>query len=354
VSDPSAKRVAVAILNWNGEHLLRRFIPGVLACSHDLADVVVIDNASSDASLALLETEFPEVQIIRLNRNFGFAGGYNRGIREIKNDYIILLNSDVEVTPGWIAPMLEYVESTPGMVACQPLIRDHTKRDWFEYAGAAGGFIDKDAFAFCAGRIFYAFEQDEGQYEENEEVFWASGASLFIRRESYMSAGGLDEDFFAHMEEIDLCWRLKNRGFRIGACRKSVVYHVGGGTLDRFHPFKTYLNFRNNLYLILKNYRSGSVYLRLARRMLLDGIAGIRFITEGNWSYFVAVLRAHASFYRNFRKTKAKRRSEAPHSRHPNLTGMYTGSIIRAFFIQGKHRFRELPSHLFLDGLKNK
>lgn len=347
------KRVAVAILNWNGEKLLRQFLPGVVEHSKAVADVYVIDNASTDDSLSQLASSFSEVNVIKLPRNFGFAGGYNRGIREIPNEFIILLNSDVEVTANWIEPMIRYVDSTHGMIACQPRIRDYHKREWFEYAGAAGGYIDKDGFAFCAGRIFYEFEKDEGQYHLNEEVFWASGAALFIRRDAYLSVGGLDEDFFAHMEEIDLCWRLKNRGYRVGACRESEVYHVGGGTLDRLHPFKTYLNFRNNLFLILKNYRSGSVYLKLVRRMLLDGVAGIRFITEGNWSYFKAVLRAHGSFYKNFRLTRRKRKQEEECDLKPNLTGMYGGSIIRAFFIQNRHHFHQLSADLFLNRLKN-
>jgi len=347
------KRVAIAILNWNGEKFLRQFLPDVVTHSNDLADVYIIDNASQDGSLDYVRESLPEVRLVSLKRNFGFAGGYNKGIQEIPHEYIVLLNSDVQVTPGWIQPMIDYVDSHPKMVACQPRIRDFHKREWFEYAGAAGGFIDKDAFAFCAGRIFYEFEKDDGQYTQNEEVFWASGASLFIQREAYVSVEGLDEDFFAHMEEIDLCWRLKNRGFQIGACRNSEVYHVGGGTLDRLHPFKTYLNFRNNLYLILKNYRSGPLYLKLIRRLVLDGLAGLRFISEGNWPYFKAVLRAHGSFYRNFRMMRKKRISEAPHSMQPNLTGMYTGSIIRAFFIQKKHHLHQLSSDLFLNGLKN-
>ncbi len=342
------RRTAVAILNWNGEHFLRQFLPGVVEHSKTVADIYVIDNASSDGSLDYLSASHPEVRVIRLPRNYGFAGGYNKGIREIPHEFIILLNSDVEVTPGWIEPMMQYVDEYAGMVACQPRIRNFKDREWFDYAGAAGGYIDKDGFAFCAGRIFYEFEKDQGQYTENEEVFWASGAALFIRRDAYLLAGGLDEDFFAHMEEIDLCWRLKNRGYKIGACRKSEVYHVGGGTLDRQHPFKTYLNFRNNLYLILKNYRSSPVYLKLLRRMILDGIAGMRFISEGNWAYFKAVLRAHGSFYKNFMMMRRRRHEETPHVQSPNLAGMYTGSIIRAFFIQGKHHLHQLQASLFL------
>lgn len=346
-------RVAIAILNWNGESFLRQFLPDVVLHSSQVADVVVIDNASTDGSLDYIRAHHPEVRLISLPRNYGFAGGYNRGISQLDHEFVVLLNSDVEVTPGWIEPLVRYADNEPGLVACQPSIRNYQDRSWFEYAGAAGGYIDKDCFAFCAGRIFYAFEKDEGQYTGNEEVFWASGAALFIRREAYALVGGLDEDFFAHMEEIDLCWRLKNRGWKVGACRESLVYHVGGGTLDRLHPFKTYLNFRNNLYLILKNYRGPLLAHRLLRRMALDGIAGLRFITEGNWAYFRAVLRAHGSFYKNFRIMLRKRREEAPHVHSPNLAGWYTGSILFAFFIQGRRQLSQLPAHLFLKGLKN-
>jgi GT2 family glycosyltransferase len=274
------KRVAVVILNWNGEKFLKQFLPGVVQHSQDMADVVVIDNASKDSSVTFLRNQFPDVRVIELSKNYGFAGGYNHGLKDISHEYFVLLNSDVEVTEGWIKPVIDFMESQPGMVACQPKMLDFHRKEWFEYAGAAGGFIDKDAYAFCAGRIFYEFEKDDQQYSQNEEVFWASGAALFIRRDAWNEVGGLDQDFFAHMEEIDLCWRLKNRGYKIGACRQSIVYHYGGGTLDRLSPFKTYLNFRNNLYMIVKNYRAGNLTWHLLRRMSLDGIAAIRFITS--------------------------------------------------------------------------
>ena len=336
------KRVAVVILNWNGVKFLRQFLPGVIKHSELLADVVVIDNASTDQSLSVLRNEFPSVAIIELDKNYGFAGGYNHGLRQVANEFYVLLNSDVEVTPDWIAPVLKYMDATPRMVACQPKILDFHRKDWFEYAGAAGGYIDKDAYAFCAGRIFFEFEKDLGQFSSNEEVFWASGAAMFIRRDAWLEVGGLDEDFFAHMEEIDLCWRLKNRGYKIGACRESKVYHYGGGTLDRQSPFKTYLNFRNNLYMLVKNYHTSNLRLKLVRRMILDGIAGLRFLTEGKWSHFTAVLKAHGSFYGNMRALQRKRRKEELSIVEPNLIGVYNQSILKYFFLLKKRRFTDL------------
>ena len=341
------KRIAVAILNWNGEKFLREFLPGVVAHSESMADVVVIDNASSDGSLDFLRKEMPMVKIVVLDKNYGFAGGYNLGLKEIDHEYVVLLNSDVEVTNNWLSPLLEYVESVPNMVACQPKIMDFKVRDQFEYAGAAGGLMDKDGYAFCAGRIFYQFEKDENQFAKNEEVFWASGAALFIRKSAWDEVGGLDVDFFAHMEEIDLCWRLKNRGYSIGACRNSIVYHVGGGTLDRLSPFKTYLNFRNNLYLLVKNYRSGTILFKIIRRMLLDGVAGIRFITEGKFSHCWAIIKAHFSFYGHLGLMITKRKEEEKQLKNPNLKGLYRGSIIKHFFLHNKHFVRDLDQHLF-------
>ncbi|MEZ4800137.1 MAG: glycosyltransferase family 2 protein [Flavobacteriales bacterium] len=342
-------RVAVAILNWNGRKFLEQFLPSVITHSEGVADIYVIDNASSDDSLAYLAAEYPTVQTVILDKNYGFAGGYNKGLKAIPNEILILLNSDVEVTENWIPPVLEFMDSQPKMVACQPKILDFHRKEYFEYAGAAGGYVDKDGFAFCAGRIFYAFDKDEGQYNENTEVFWASGASLFIKREAYFEVDGLDEDFFAHMEEIDLCWRLKNRGYQIGSCRKSHVYHYGGGTLDRMNPYKTFLNFRNNLFLILKNHRATNVHLKIFRRMILDGIAGVRFITEGNWNYFTAVIRAHFSFYGSYRKMNRKRKLEAKSDKDINLKGLYKGSIISEFFIQKKKHFKDLDHRLFAE-----
>jgi GT2 family glycosyltransferase len=341
------KRTAVVILNWNGRKYLEKFLPLVVEHSSAVADVVVIDNASKDDSLVYIREQFPSVIIIELPKNYGFAKGYNMGLKEVKHEFLVLLNSDVEVTPGWIEPLVDYMEAEPSMAACQPKILDYNRKTHFEYAGAAGGYMDKDGFVFCAGRIFNAFEEDLGQYAGNQEVFWASGAALFIRRHAYNEVGGLDEDFYAHMEEIDLCWRLKNRGYMIGSCRSSHVYHVGGGTLDRLNPLKTYLNFRNNLYMFLKNYRNGSVLLKLIRRLALDGIAAFRFLTEGKLTYFLAVLRAHFTFYAHLRLMLRKRKSEADLGTKVNLTGMYKKSIITQFFLKKNANFSSLSKSDF-------
>lgn len=341
------KQVAIAILNWNGIRFLKEFLPNVVANSEADADLYVIDNASTDESVAFITTQFPQVNIIQLEKNFGFAGGYNKGLKFINNEIVVLLNSDVEVTPGWIPPVIQYMNEEQ-IVACQPIILDYHDRSKFEYAGAAGGFIDKDAYAFCAGRIFYEFDRQENQFTENEEVFWASGASLFIRKKIFDLVEGLDEDFFAHMEEIDLCWRLKNRGYKIGACRKSIVYHYGGGTLSRMSAFKTYLNFRNNLFLILKNYRHGNVGWRIFRRLILDGIAGLRFVSEGNLSFCLAVLKAHFSFYKKFFLMLKKRKQEKLSDDQINLKGLYKKSIIFAFFLHKKTHFHQLEKRSFV------
>ena len=343
-----AHRIAVAILNWNGEKFLRQFLPSVVENSHDVADIIVIDNASKDQSLQILATDFPQVKVITLSHNYGFAGGYNRGLMGLDYEYVVLLNSDVEVTPNWIQPVVSWMDRTPQMAACQPKILDYHRKEMFEYAGGAGGFIDKDGFAFCAGRIFYEFEADHNQFNTNAEVFWASGAAMFIRFQNWKEVAGLDEDFFAHMEEIDLCWRLKNRGYSIGACRESIVYHYGGGTLDRQSSFKTYLNFRNSLYLIVKNERSGQLGLKVVRRLLLDGIAGVRFLFEGKWSHCFAVLRAHFSFYKRLIAVLDKRRRELRYGSTPNTTGRLKRSIVWLFFAKNVKSVSQLAAEDFM------
>ena len=340
-----AKNIAVVILNWNGAKYLKRFLPSVISNSPE-ADVIVIDNCSSDDSVQLLKTEFENVQAVVLDKNYGFAEGYNRGLQNLDYEYLVLLNSDVEVPENWLAPQITYLNSDPKLVACAPLILSYAEQDCFEYAGAAGGYLDKDGFAFCAGRIFYAFEKNTGQYNTNREVFWASGAALTIKSSAWKEVNGFDGTFFAHMEEIDLCWRLKNRGYKIGVCGEAKVYHIGGGTLDRQSSFKTYLNFRNNLFLLLKNHRSSALLPFILRRMILDGIAGIRFLTEGKFSYFFAVLKAHFHFYSKFFYYIKLRNTEKKFWKTPNLCGQYRGSILVSFFLKHKHNFQQLDSKL--------
>jgi GT2 family glycosyltransferase len=340
-----AKNIAVVILNWNGAKYLKRFLPSVISNSPE-ADVIVIDNCSSDESVQLLSDHFANVQTIVLDRNYGFAEGYNRGLENLDYEFFVLLNSDVEVPQNWLSPQIAYLNTDPQLVACAPLILSHAEQDCFEYAGAAGGYLDKDGFAFCAGRIFYAFEKNTGQYNTNREVFWASGAALTIKSSAWKEVNGFDGTFFAHMEEIDLCWRLKNRGYKIGVCGEAKVYHIGGGTLDRQSSFKTYLNFRNNLFLLLKNHRSSALLPFILRRMILDGIAGIRFLTEGNFSYFFAVLKAHFHFYSKFFYYIKLRNTEKKFWKTPNLCGQYRGSILVSFFLKHKHNFQQLDSKL--------
>ena len=340
-----AKNIAVVILNWNGAKYLKRFLPSVISNSPE-ADVIVIDNCSSDDSVQLLKTEFENVQAVVLDKNYGFAEGYNRGLQNLDYEYLVLLNSDVEVPENWLAPQITYLNSDPKLVACAPLILSYAEQDCFEYAGAAGGYLDKDGFAFCAGRIFYAFEKNTGQYNTNREVFWASGAALTIKSSAWKEVNGFDGTFFAHMEEIDLCWRLKNRGYKIGVCGEAKVYHIGGGTLDRQSSFKTYLNFRNNLFLLLKNHLSSALLPFILRRMILDGIAGIRFLTEGNFAYFFAVLKAHFHFYSKFFYYIKLRNTEKKFWKTPNLCGQYRGSILVSFFLKHKHNFQQLDSKL--------
>ena len=347
------ERVVVAILNWNGLHHLQTYLPQViLNCKGD-ADVAVIDNGSSDESVVWCTQNYPEVQVVRLENNLGFSGGYNAGLAQIQAKTFVLLNSDVRTTNHWIPPVLDMMKSE-GYVACQPLILNDSDNELFEYAGAAGGHIDKNGYTFCAGRIFEVFESNHGQYAQNREVFWASGAALFIDSQAFHAVGGLDVDFFAHMEEIDLCWRLKNRGYRVGVCGSSIVYHLGGGTLQKISPFKTYLNFRNNLFLLVKNHHRVALIPMLIERMTLDGVAAFKFLSEGSFHLFLAVAKAHRDFYKSFRKMRNKRKLELaatatdlPTHRSPNYCGWYHRSIIWDYFILKKQIFQDLESDHF-------
>lgn len=351
-SPSSTQRVAVVILNWNGRHHLATYLPSVVQHSPE-AEIIVIDNGSTDDSKTWLAEQHPSVKCIALEENLGFAGGYNAGLQQVDADVFVLLNSDVRVTPNWIPPVLSMMENE-GYAACQPLIRNDSDEELFEYAGAAGGFIDRDGFTFCAGRIFEVFESDGGQYNENREVFWASGASLFIDANAWKEVDGLDRDFFAHMEEIDLCWRLKNRGHKVGVCGQSIVFHLGGGTLQKISPFKSYLNFRNNLYLLVKNHHRKPLYLMVFRRMVLDGIAALKFLMEGSKPLFAAVWKAHRDFRANFATMKQRRKLERQHctslrsQRTPyNYTGWYNGSILLGYFLQRKQTFDQLDQRRF-------
>ena len=328
-------KVAVVILNWNGKALLEQFLPSVVAHSNE-AVVYVADNASEDTSVEFVQKNFPQVKIIQNKENGGFAKGYNDALKNVSEDIFILLNSDVEVTAGWIPPLIAALDS-PEVVAAQPKILNFRKRDFFEYAGAAGGFIDKFGYPYCRGRIFETLEEDTGQYDKLVDIFWASGACLAIRKEEFWKAGAFDEDFFAHQEEIDLCWRIFNRGKKVQAVGNSRVYHLGGATLDSMNPRKTFYNFRNSLYALLKNVPGRKVYLLLFIRLLLDGIAGIKFLISLKFSHFQAVIRAHFSFYLNFQKIKRKRNHFFSGRKYFRKT-----SVVWAYYVMGKKKYPNL------------
>ncbi len=288
--------VAIAILNWNGKNWLEKFLPSVILHSED-AEIYVIDNASTDTSIQFLKSDFPLVKIIQNQKNSGFAAGYNEGLKSIKTDIYCLLNSDVEVTENWISPIIKLFSENKDIAAIQPKILDYNQKDKFEFAGAAGGLIDNLGYPYCRGRIFDDIEFDNGQYDDETEIFWASGCSLFIRSEDFWKMNGFDERFFAHQEEIDLCWRLKNEGRKIYYTGKSFVYHVGGGTLKKENPQKTYLNFRNNLTMMLKNLPSSKVFFILFFRLNLDGYAAFYLAYKNGWRHLWAIFKSHVMFY---------------------------------------------------------
>ena len=340
------KSIAIVILNWNGKKLLEQFLQSVIENSnHPGAEVIVADNASTDDSVQFLQKEFPDIKIIQLEKNYGFAGGYNRALSQIDSDYYLLLNSDVLPEKNWIHALYSQLNDDDSLAVLMPKIRSYKNQNMFEYAGAAGGFIDKYGYPFCRGRIFDSTEQDFDQYNQSSEVFWASGASFLINAKLYKEFGGLDESFFAHMEEIDLCWRLKNRGYKIKYIPESIVYHVGGASLNQSHPYKTYLNFRNNLFLLFKNLPSGNFCITLFLRLLLDGIAAIKFIFSFEFGFFLAVLKSHFSFYKNLPRLVKQRKELLLTREVDNHPEMYNKSIVYDYFIKGKKRFSELDFH---------
>ena len=337
------QKVAVVILNWNGRKFLEKFLPNVILHSQDDAEVIIADNASTDDSVSFIKKEFPDIRIIVNDQNYGFAEGYNQALAQVKADYYVLLNSDIEVTGNWIKPVIQLMEDDPAIAACQPKIKSYDQRQQFEYAGAAGGFIDKYGYPFCRGRLFQHLEEDHGQYDDPTEVFWATGACMFVRARLYHKFGGLDGDFFAHMEEIDFCWRLKNNNYRIMYCPDSVVYHVGGGTLPKISSRKTYLNFRNNMTLLFKNVEQKRLFKVYIARLFLDGVASLKFLLEGHMSDFTAVLRAHCSFYRNLPKIRDKRKNLV--QKKPSQ--VYSGNIAFEHYIKRRKLFTELPPEKF-------
>lgn len=336
-------KVSVVILNWNGCDMLRTFLPSVLRCSEgEGIEVCVADNASTDPSVEMLRREFPSVRVIRLDKNHGFADGYNLALRQVDAEYVVLLNSDVEVTPRWLDPLVACMDACPEVAACQPKIRSWRQKECFEYAGASGGFIDRYGYPFCRGRIMGAVEKDRGQYDTPIPVFWATGAALFIRRADYLEAGGLDGRFFAHMEEIDLCWRLRARGRVVMCIPQSVVYHVGGATLRKENPRKTFLNFRNNLLMLYKNLPSKELRRVMCVRTCLDYVAALTFLLKGDCANARAVLDARSEYRRmrpSFSSSRAENLQRTTLDPIPQRT---RGSILWQFYVRGCKSFARL------------
>jgi len=332
--------IAIVILNYNGRGFLEKFLPFVTASVCPGAEVIVADNASTDDSLSFLRTSYPQLRVIEMDKNRGFAGGYNEALRHVDSDYYVLLNSDVEVKAGWLEPMIGLMESDPGIAACQPKIMMYADKRSFEYAGAAGGWLDYLGYPFAKGRIFDVCEEDVGQYDQTEPIFWASGAALFIRARLYHEMGGLDNYFFAHQEEIDLCWRLQLAGYTIYSCPQSVVYHVGGGTLPKGNERKVFLNFRNNLIMMVKNMPAREWIWKISFRFLLDSVSAWKSLLAGEGVYFLAIVEAHLAFLKwLFFKRK---QSVFPKKRGGKLRAWYTHSIVWQYFVAGRKTFSEI------------
>lgn len=340
--------VSVVILNYNGKQWLEQFLPVVQKTDYAELSIVVADNGSTDNSLDFLHTYFPSIDTIALEKNYGFADGYNRALAQVESDYYVLLNSDVSVTPSWLDPLIELMERDHSIAACQPKIKSFHESEYFEYAGASGGWLDMLGYPFCRGRIFSAIERDNGQYDNTQEIFWASGAALVIRSQLFHAIGGFDPVFFAHAEEIDLCWRLKRAGYKIMVRPRSIVYHVGGGTLNYNTPRKTYLNFRNTLYTILKNEAVSKLLWLIPLRLCMDFLAGVLFLTQGKWQHIQAIVKAHWSFFPNIRNTLKKRRQymecieQCSISDQPNMAAQYQKSIVWQYYVRRKKHFNQL------------
>jgi GT2 family glycosyltransferase len=335
-------KVAVVILNWNGLALLKEYLPSVVNTVPDYAKVVLLDNASSDESLQFVKSDYPGIQIIQNEENYGFALGYNKGLKYVDAEYFVLLNSDIECAKDWIQPIINFMDDHQEVGACQPKIVDHKNQELFEYAGASGGHLDALGFPFCRGRVFNELESDKGQYDDNSKIFWATGACLFIRSSVFNDLKGFDADFFAHMEEIDLCWRIHRAGHEIYCIPESKVFHLGGGTLKKLNPRKTYLNFRNNLIMILKNNRRKYFFVTIFLKLIFDGIAGVKFLFEGSPLHTWSVFKAHFYVYGNIgsilRKRNALKKIYPKTIIHP----VFPKSIVISHYLLGKKTFQEL------------
>lgn len=332
--------IAIVILNFNGRRYLEQFLPFVTANTCAGGEVIIADNASTDDSLVFLKENYPELRVIVLDRNYGFAGGYNMALQQVESDYYVLLNSDVEVTPGWMEPIVALMEGDADIGACQPKIRMYAERELFEYAGAAGGWLDYLGYPFARGRIFDVCEEDRGQYDTPAPIFWASGAALFIRSRLWHELGGLENFFFAHQEEIDLCWRMQLAGYKVYCCPQSVVFHVGGGTLPKGNERKVFLNFRNNLIMMAKCLPVEQWLWKIPVRFLLDSVSAWKSLFAGEAVYFWAILEAHLAFFKWL--VVSRKKSLFPAKRRGKLLGWYTGSVVWQYFVKGKKTFAEI------------
>lgn len=337
--------LAIVILNYNGQSFLARFLPTVLKHA-DGHPVYVADSASADSSVAYLRANFPTVRVIELARNEGYAGGYNQALDFIRAHYggatyYVLLNSDIDVTANWLPPIVALLDANPNMAACQPKIRSYSEPALFEHAGAAGGFVDWLGYVFCRGRVFATFEPDQGQYNDNRRVFWATGACLFVRADVFHQTGGFDATFFAHMEEIDWCWRVQQLGYEVWACGQSEVYHVGGGTLHKSNPHKTFLNYRNSLFMLYKNWPAdGWLWPKILFRLVLDGLSALLFINVRQWPDVWAIVRAHFAFYGHLPRLHRQRKSLQ--QQQTTAVALFPHSIVWQYFAKGKKTFRAI------------
>lgn len=338
---------AVVILSYNGKHLHELFLPKIIAESKGLYDVVLIDNASTDDTYNYVKTHFPEVLLIQHKINNGFAQGYQHGLEQIDAAFFVLLSSDFEVSDNWFAPIISKLQQDDKIAAAQPKILYLKDKKMFEYAGAAGGYMDKWAYVFCRGRIFDTIEKDEAQYDSTQEVFWVSGGCFFVRADVFKNSGGLDLDFFAHMEEIDLCWRIKNAGYKIIACGDSKVYHVGGSVISYGSPQKLFYNYRNNLLMILKNEKTSKILWLIPLRLVLDGISSLPHLLKGKFSSVFAIMKAHFSFYAYIPTMWARRNKKIIYNKEKDVSGLYKQSIILDYFIRKKKKFTDLDKASF-------
>ena len=334
-------KLAVVILNYNGASMLSRFLPSVVKCSSG-AEIVVADNASTDDSVAVVANGFPTVRLIQLDRNYGFADGYNRALEQVDAEYMLLLNSDVEVSEGWLEPLLSFMENNPGVVACQPKILAYNNKKHFEYAGASGGFIDRYGYPYCRGRLFETIEEDKGQYDDISQIFWATGAAMMVRSDAFRKAGGFDGRFFAHMEEVDLCWRMLSRGGAIYVVPQSTVYHVGGATLNKSNPHKTFLNFRNNLLMLYKNLPDGELRRVMRIRAVLDYVAAFKFLATGALGDFKAVLRARREYRQLRGEYEIVREQNLAATQVPVIRERAAFSLLWQYYVKGKKYFSQL------------